>query len=139
MSACAVRTKEIGGLALLGERYRRFGRSACCGGVLSSKGRGSVKCKARALGTIALLKRLSLAALGIDPKLSRRAGPLIRCPSRRSTARSASAPSTTGAAAVQHNARGARALTLRTPNAPSTGATITMDGGVADTTPYTDR
>ena len=68
MSACAVRTKEIGGLALLGERYRRFGRSACCGGVLSSKGRGSVKCKARALGTIALLKRLSLAALGIDPK-----------------------------------------------------------------------
>ena len=68
MSACAVRTKEIGGLALLGERYRRFGRSACCGGVLSSKGRGGVKCKARALGTIALLKRLSLAALGIDPK-----------------------------------------------------------------------
>ena len=53
MSACAVRTKEIGGLALLGERYRRFGRSACCGGDLSSKGRGGVKCKARALGTIA--------------------------------------------------------------------------------------
>ena len=60
--------KKIGGLALLCKRYRRFGRSARCSDVLSRVGRGGVECEARTLGVFVMLRRLSLAALGIDPK-----------------------------------------------------------------------
>ena len=60
--------KEIGGLALLCKRYRRFGRSARCSDVLGRVGRGGVECEARTLGAYVVLTRLGLAALGIDPK-----------------------------------------------------------------------
>ena len=70
---------KLGGLALLSQRYRGFGRSARCSDVLSRVGRGGVECEARTLGAYVVLRRLGLAALGIDPetlKASRPVDPL---------------------------------------------------------------
>ena len=51
--------KEIGGLALLCTRYRRFGCSTRCSDVLSRVGRGGVEGEARALGAYVVLMSLT--------------------------------------------------------------------------------